>query len=236
MPKGEKSVFVSRNLARLLFAALLCAAVATAQQSPDTPQPQKDKTSSGPRFHLINSFTEVHAGQPTSKLSAKEKFMLANHFLGPFSFLTAAGSAAVSQAANTNKAWGQGAEGYGKRYGAAFTDAAINNYLGVAVFPSLLAQDPRYFSKGSGGFGSRVVYAASRSLVTRGDSGRSQFNMSNVAAAFATGAIGTAYYPDNEREAGDVAVRGAIRMGIGAAWNVLMEFAPDVERKLFHRK
>ena len=227
---------LTRTIARLFCAALLCAAVAAAQQAPDAPQPQSGQTVGGSRFHLINSFREVGAGQQAMKLSTKEKFMLANHFLGPFSFLTAAGSAAVSQAANTNKAWGQGAEGYGKRYGAAFTDAAINNYLGVAVFPALLAQDPRYFSKGSGGFGSRVAYAASRALVTRGDSGRSQFNLSNVAASFATGAISTAYYPDNEREPGDAAVRGAIRLGIGAAWNVLMEFAPDVERKLFHRQ
>lgn len=187
----------------------------------------------GSHLNFLNSFRAAEAG--AHRLDAKDKFMLANHFLGPFTFLTAAGSAGISQASDSHKAWGQGAEGYGKRYGAAFADAATYNYLGVAVFPSIFHQDPRYFSKGSGGFFSRVGYAASRSLVTRGDSGRKQFNISNVMGAFASGGIGTAYYPDNEREAGDAAVRGALQLAYNAAWNALMEFAPDVKRKIFHK-
>lgn len=229
---------MQKNIARLSCAVLALTLACAAQQvAPDAPPQTPAATAThSSRLSFLNSFREVDANTLPRHLDAKDKFMLANHFLGPFTFLTAAGSAAVSQAADTQHAWGQGAEGFGKRYGAAFADATAYNYLGVAVFPSIFHQDPRYFSKGSGGFGSRVVYAASRALVTRGDSGRRQFNISNVMASFATGGIATAYYPDNEREPGDAAVRGAIRLGVGAAWNILMEFAPDMQRKLFRHK
>ena len=225
-----------KTIARLscLVLALCLACAAQQQQPPDSPQPQQPaKKSTSSRFDFLNSFRGTDAAT-ARRLDAKDKFMLANHFFGPFTFLTAAGSAGISQASDSHKAWGQGAEGYGKRYGAAFADAGTYNYLAIAVFPSIFHQDPRYFTKGSGGFFARVSYAASRSLVTRGDNGHKQFNISNVMGAFASGGIGTAYYPDNEREAGDAAVRGALTLVYNAAWNVLLEFAPDVERKLFH--
>lgn len=219
-----------------LVVALCLACAAQQQQPPDAPQPQAQSQQSpthGSHFNFLNSFLAADAS--SHRLDAKDKFMLANHFLGPFTLLTAAGSAGISQASDSHQAWGQGAEGYGKRFGAAFADATSYNYLGVAVFPSLFHQDPRYFSKGSGGFFSRVAYAGSRTLVTRGDSGRTQFNISNVMGAFASGGIGTAYYPDNEREAGDAAVRGALTLAYNAAWNALMEFTPEVKRKIFHK-
>lgn len=228
-----------KSAALLVSLAMLLSLACAAQQSSPPDAPQADAQSSAPSrpLRFLNSFLGTPAtAAGAHRLTARDKFMLANHFLGPFSFITAAATAGVSQAADTHQAWGQGAEGFGKRYGAAFGDAAVYNYLGVAVFPSLFHQDPRYFSKGSGGFGSRAAYAASRALITRGDSGRRQFNFSNVLAAFAAGGVGTAYYPSNEREPGDAAVRGAIQLGSAAAWNVLMEFAPDVERKLFHHR
>src|SRR5208282_1248792 len=83
--------------------------------------------------------------------------------------------AGISQAENSEPGYGQGAEGYGKRYGASFADGTIENFMVGAVFPSLLRQDPRYYQLGHGGFVHRTSYAVSRSFVTRTDSGRAQF-------------------------------------------------------------
>src|SRR5579863_7689082 len=88
--------------------------------------------------------------------------------------------AGISQAQNSEPGYGQGAEGYAKRFGAAFADGTIENFTTGAILPSLLHQDPRYFQSGKGGFWHRTFYAASRNLVTRTDSGKNQFNYSEV--------------------------------------------------------
>ena len=58
--------------------------------------------------------------------------------------------AAAEQWQNTFPGYGQGAQGYAKRYGAAYADEAISRMIGSAMLPSLLHQDPRYFYRGSG--------------------------------------------------------------------------------------
>ena len=57
--------------------------------------------------------------------------------------------------AGTNQygAYGQGAEGYAKRYGAAYAGVVTGTFIGSAILPSLLKQDPRYFYKGTGSTG-----------------------------------------------------------------------------------
>jgi len=70
-------------------------------------------------------------------------------------------------------AFGNGAQAFAKYYGGAFADQAIGNMMTEALFPVLLSQDPRYFTKGNGGVWRRTGYALSREVVTRGDDGRS---------------------------------------------------------------
>src|SRR6202035_2675437 len=104
--------------------------------------------------------------------------------------------AGISQAQNSEPGYGQGAAGYGKRYGAAFADGTIENFLTGAVLPSLLHQDPRFFQSGKGSFMHRTGYAVSRIFVTRGDSGRSQFNYSEVVGSAMSATISTySYHP-----------------------------------------
>ena len=81
--------------------------------------------------------------------------------------------AGISQAEDSEKGYGQGAQGYGKRYGAAFADGTIENFMTSAIFPSILHQDPRFFQSGKGGFWRRTEYAVSRIFITRTDSGLS---------------------------------------------------------------
>jgi hypothetical protein len=59
-------------------------------------------------------------------------------------------SPGLSQARNTNPGFGQGAEGYGKRFGAAALDSADGTLWGNAILPILFKEDPRYFRLGSG--------------------------------------------------------------------------------------
>jgi hypothetical protein len=103
---------------------------------------------------------------------------------------------AISQAENSEPGYGQGWEGYGKRYASAFADGTIENFMTSAVFPSLLHQDPRFFQKSDGGFARRSEYAVSRIFVTRTDSGHRQFNYSEILGSAVSATISTnSYHP-----------------------------------------
>jgi hypothetical protein len=108
--------------------------------------------------------------------------------------------AGVSQAENSEPGYGQGAVGYGKRFGASAADGTIENLLTGAILPSILHQDPRYFQSGQGGFWRRAGYSVSRIFVTRTDSGGHQFNYSEIVGSGMSAGISTySYHPKGDR-------------------------------------
>jgi hypothetical protein len=149
-------------------------------------------------------------------------------------FFQTAVLAGIGQATNGNPSFGQGIEGYAKRFGTTYADFAIENVMTEGVFPTLLHQDPRYFRRREGAWRSRLGYAVSWLFITRNDSGRSQFNYSEVVGSATSLAISNAYYPDG-RSVGHNMSRCAVQLGFDAASNVLKEFWPDLKRKLPHR-
>jgi hypothetical protein len=149
--------------------------------------------------------------------------------LDPVAFVAAAGLAGVEQYHNTFPGYGRGADGYAKRYGAAYADGAIDRILGSAVFPSLFHQDPRYFYKGSGGTRSRALYAVEATVITRGDNGHSQPNYSHILGNFAAAGISNIYRSPQDRGASLTFRNGLIITGSNAVTNLLREF---VLRKL----
>jgi hypothetical protein len=103
-----------------------------------------------------------------------------------------------------------------------------------AVFPTLLHQDPRYFRRGTGSGWSRLRYAAGQILFTHGDSGKTQFNFSEVIGNSTAVAISNAYYADN-RTASNAVSKLGVQLGVDMAANILKEFWPELHRK-FSRK
>lgn len=146
-------------------------------------------------------------------------------------FLQTAVLSGIGQATNSNPSFGQGLQGYAKRFGTTYGDFAIENMTTEGLFPVLFHQDPRYFRRGEGTNRSRLAYAMSRLFVTRGDSGLSQFNYSEVIGAAASVAISNAYYPDG-RTVGNNIGRYSEQLGFDAASNVLKEFWPSLKRRL----
>jgi hypothetical protein len=158
-------------------------------------------------------------------LSPGQKFNLAwKTTLDPVSFGLTAVVAGVEQATNEYGGYGQGAEGYGKRYGAAYADFAISTFIGGAILPSILKQDPRYFYKGSGSKRSRALYAIANAVICKGDNGRWQPAYSSILGGIAAGGISNLYYPPAERGASLVFENTLIGIGTSAATNLLQEF------------
>jgi len=182
-----------------------------------------------PEFNTTN----IHNA---ARLSPKEKFQLAlKSTTDPITVVVAGLDAGISQWQDSFGGYGQGAEGYGKRMGAAYADNFIGTLLGNALFPSLLHQDPRYFRKGTGSFKSRFFYATASTFRCKGDNGKWQPNVSNLLGNLAAGGIANLYYPQTDRGAGLTFQRGFTVTLEGVFGGLGYEFWPDVSRKLFHR-
>jgi Carboxypeptidase regulatory-like domain len=163
-------------------------------------------------------------------LTPKQKFELAGKtIVDPVTFGLTGVAAGLQQANNNFSGYGQGAQGYAKRYGAAYADTATSTLIGSAILPSLLKQDPRYFYKGTGSKRSRFLYAVANSVICKGDNGHWQANYSSILGSLAAGGISNLYYPANDRGARLTFENTLIAIGATAAANVLQEF---VIRKL----
>jgi hypothetical protein len=159
-------------------------------------------------------------------LVPKQKFELAwKSMVDPVTFGLTGAIAGLQQAQNDFSGYGQGAQGYGRRYGAAYGDMVTSTLIGSAILPSLLKQDPRYFYKGTGSKHSRLLYAIANSVICKGDNGHWQANYSAIIGGLAAGGISNLYYPAKDREGAELTFENAL-IGIGAtaAANVLQEF------------
>jgi hypothetical protein len=188
-------------------------------------------------FVLPNFLTIENAGT-ISPLTTKQKFAVVtrssfDYALYPwYGFL-----AGVSQAENSEPGYGQGAAGYGKRYGAAWADGTIETFWTAAILPSVFRQDPRYFQMAKGGFWRRAGYAVSRIVVTRSDSGNNQFNASEIfGSAIAAGISTYSYHPHEDKTLRNTASVWGTQIAYDSLSFFVKEFWPDIRRKLRKEK
>jgi hypothetical protein len=143
----------------------------------------------------------------------------------------------ISQAENSEPGYGQGAAGYGKRFGAAAADGTIENFMTSAIFPSLFHEDPRYFQLGKGSFAHRAEYSVSRILITRSDSGHQQLNISEIFGSAMAAAISTyGYHPRADKTLANAGEVWGTEVSYDTLTIVLKEFWPDIRRKIRKKK
>lgn len=204
------------------------------EQERDKPQqqgPEQDpfKAEDKQRILGIVPTRNVVLSGHADPLSNKQKFTLWLHSaVDPFTFVSTGFTAGIEQAQNSYAGYGQGAAGYGKRFGAAYADTVDGHLWGKAILPSLLRQDPRYFRLGQGTLKHRAWYAIEGAFRCKGDSGRWQFAYSNIGGNFIGGAIANAYYPPSSRGIRLVLDRGLIVTAEGAFGLLGSEFYPDI--------
>lgn len=187
-------------------------------------------------FEVMPNYGMVEGKHDLPALTPGQKYRLATaSVFDYFTFPFIGALAALDQANNSPPSWKQGWGAYGKRYGASFADNGIGTYMTVAIFPTILHEDPRYYPKGSGGFKHRAFYAMNRLFVTRTDSGSTRFNYSEIIGNASAAALSNVYHPASDRTFGrNAGTWGMLIMWDGVA-NELKEFWPDIRRKLFHK-
>jgi hypothetical protein len=159
--------------------------------------------------------------------------LIARDTFDPVTFGFIGLEAGVNQASNTEPSLGQGLKGYAKRYGLAFSDNAIGNFMTSGVFPIVLHQDPRFFQMGSGGFLHRAWYAGTRVLITRSDGGKSQCNYSEFLGNIVAAGISNAYHPGPRTLGSNVNIF-ATQMAWDAVSYEMKEFWPDLHHLVSH--
>lgn len=213
------------------------AAPDSAKTKADIKKQEETGTSNDRIFYALPNFLTVET-KDVPPLSTGEKFKVVAR--GSFDYVQipwCAFLAGISQAENSEPGFGQGAEGYGKRLGSNLADGTIENFMTGAVLPSMLHQDPRFFELGRGGFMNRSEYAVSRIFVTRTDSGKHQFNFSEIfGSAIAAGISTYSYHPHADRTLPNTASVWGTQVGYDSVTYVVKEFWPDIRRKLSRRK
>jgi hypothetical protein len=208
-------------------------------KSPDQKSSDKNQGTSNDRlFYALPNFLTLENTGKVPPLTTAQKFKVVTR--GSFDYIQIpwyGALAGISQAENSEPGYGQGAEGYGKRLGAAFADGTIENYMTGAVLPSLLHQDPRFFQESQGGFVHRTGYAVSRIFITRSDSGHQQFNFSEIVGSAMSAAISTySYHPKGDRNLPNTASVWGTQVGYDTITIVVKEFWPDIRRKMSKKK
>lgn len=200
------------------------------QKAPaETTKEQRTGTSDDRLFWALPNFLTVDS-QNIPRLSAAEKFkVVARGSFDYVEFPWYAFLSALSQAENSEPGYGQGAEGYAKRYGAAFADGTIENFITSAVLPSILKQDPRYYHLGKGSVWHRTTYAVSRIFVTRSDAGTTQFNFSEIFGSAISAGISTySYHPRSDRTVDNTLKVWGTQVGYDTITLVVKEFWHDI--------
>jgi hypothetical protein len=189
---------------------------------PPAVQPARPEESGAPALPVAQN----------QQLSKHEKFkFFLRYTYSPYTFAGAGFNAGLAQATGGWHSYGGGMEGYGKRYGASLADTESGAFFGAFLFPVLLHEDPRYIRSTSHKMVPRAEYALSRVFVTHDEHGDKKPNFSLTLAAFASSALANAYYPRENRGAGDTAARAGGGFLSVAEMNLLREFWPDIMRK-----
>jgi hypothetical protein len=172
----------------------------------------------------------AHSGQP---LSSSEKFRLAafkSVSLG--AFVGSAFGAGIGQAADSPAGYGQGASGYGQRFGASMAKNATSNLVGTYFLSSVLHDDPRFFVMGDRSLKQSIKYALRRIVVIRKDDGTEAFNWPGVVAPLVAAGVANTYLPEAQRTVGYTFENYGWSIATAAGVNLLKEYWPTITRRV----
>jgi hypothetical protein len=167
-------------------------------------------------------------------LNGREKFRFyLRSTYGPASFAYTFAGSWINQTRDMVPEWGQGMEGYGKRFGSSYGQKVVKNSIRLGLV-DLMQEDPRYFASSRSGIWSRTEYAIGQAFISHKDSGGIRVGYSKFISSFAASYVAHQWYPDTYHTAGDYLTGGALSIAIDAGKNVWSEFWPDIRRKVLH--
>jgi hypothetical protein len=224
----------AQNPGSELIAAMELPEAPRAQQTPAGGQINQQEQPRTPQVLL--AFDASSRGEAIP-LTAGQKLKLAlRSATSPFAFGKPFVVAGYHEVLDQDTGFGWGAEGYGKRAGAAYLNSFDSTMIGDGILPSLLHQEPRYFRLGYGTVRHRGLYAVAQVFRCHHDGARQwEPNYSNLGGNLIAGALSDLYYPSDETGAGQAISQGMTSIAWSAAGPLFAEFWPDISRKFLHK-
>jgi len=148
----------------------------------------------------------------------------------------AALGSAVGQAYNSPTGFGQGWNGYGKRFGSDMGRQASSEFFGTFLLASALHEDPRFYAEINPPFSHAVKYSLQRVFVMRSDDGREVVAWSRLAGPLMAEGLANVYWPERNRSVGDTLFRYGLDLASRAGGNMLREYWPVFLGKISHTR
>jgi len=169
----------------------------------------------------------------SSRMSPGQKFKLfVDNSISLHALAGASVDAAIGQATDSPHGYGQGGDGYAKRFGSSMARTASSNFFGTFLLASALHQDPRFFPERDPTFGRSVKYSLQRLVVTRDDDGRDAANWSGLMGPLLSEGLANAYWPERDRTASQTLQRYGVDLSVRLVENILREYWPAFFRKV----
>jgi hypothetical protein len=205
---------------------------------PDAPVPkiQPDKQQPPRIFWIIPTFKVTESKTPTTLTPHQKLEIVMKDTVDPYTIGFTAFVAGIALASNDPSGYGQGAAGYGKRFGASYADQASAGFFGGFLLPSVLHEDPRYYRQGSGPFLQRFAHALVRPVVTYKDSDGRTFNWCGLMGSLMASGLSNAYYPDDQRGVAKTFSRWATGIPFSVIDHMVDEFGPDLQHLIAPNK
>lgn len=203
----------------------------TAQSTPQETAPQT--TASQSTTKDTSQQTTSQNPQPSPQASPAPTYVFPDNqerfrrylrsTVGPFAFLRTGASAGFQQANDSPEEWGQGMEGYGKRFASSFGRNAIQQTVTYGL-DELMDLDTGFKRSTRSGFGARLKDALLQNVTSRTRSGKRVISAPRLVGVYTGGVVAAeGWYP--ERYSYKDGLRSGTRsLVIGFGINVVREF------------
>ena len=219
----------SQRLRLLIVTCCLALLLPAGLQAQDQQEQQDQQVK--PQTPFVSPVPSTPAPVPYTPLSDGEKFHeYLHHTFGPARMLRSAAIAGINQWRDDTPEWGQGMEGYGRRFASKVGQHTIKRtlQLGIGIWRN---EDPRYFHSEQSGFWARTAHAIKYTYVTRMDDGSRGVAVSRLTSTFGASLLSRTWQPERKRTVKDGLRNGVVSVGVDTGFRILQEFWPDIRHK-----
>jgi hypothetical protein len=188
-----------------------------------------------PRWHPAAAGTLASAADDpalNAPLTFHERLKIyAQSFTAPENFIGPALGAGIGQWRDSPAEWGQGADGFAKRYASGFGRSVIARTISFGL-AAADGEDSRYFRSHESGIWRRTRHATVSTFVSRGRNGGRVPAISRFVGVYSAGFIANAWEPPSQRDSGHAIERGSTALLSGVGWRLFDEFWPDIRHAI----
>jgi hypothetical protein len=176
----------------------------------------------------------IAAHQIAPPQAASDKVLMGlREAVTPYSMIGWVFSAGWAQLINGSPNYGSNGRAFAQRLGASAALAASRGIFTDSILAPVFHQDTRYYQLGKGHkFINRVIYAGTRPLIGKTDSGRNIPNYAFLMGTAGSSGLSVTYYPEENTSGGQVASTFGTSIGGAALGNLISEFGGDIIQSL----